>query len=190
MLNCFVRNTAEISLHNNCSFLCCTMKKLSGIVLLLLSFLVSGFGQGVDEMTRINHYVGNWGGYASKSSSISGSVDITSAWVDIVAKKTTSGAIELVGNPWGVKAALKYDKTSARYLLNWSVDGFPPVKELPVQFSEPAGFAGTVKLMVNGKEAEAKATIEEEKDGGSKWTLDITQGKDKWGLRLSLGSGK
>jgi len=166
------------------------MKKLYGIALLLLSVAASAFGQDAAKLARLDRYVGSWGGYSGRSTSISGAVDLTSAWVKVVARKTTPGAIELEGNLWGAKAALKYDKTSARYLLSWSADGFPPVVELPVQFSKPAGFAGAATFTCNGKECEAKAAIKEEKDGGSEWTLVVTQGKDNWRLRLSLGKGQ
>ena len=166
------------------------MKKLYVIALLLVSVAASGFGQDAEKLARLDRYVGSWGGYSGRTTSISGSIDITSAWMKVGVRKTTPDAIELEGNLWGAKAVLKYNKTSAKYLLSWSADNFPPVVDLPVQFSEPAGFVGAATFACKGKECEAKATIKEGKDGGSEWELIVTQGRDKWHLSLGMGKGQ
>src|SRR3989442_14932298 len=103
------------------------MKKLYGIALVLASVAASGFAQDADKLARLDHYVGSWGGYSGRTTRISGAIEITSAWAKVGVKKTISDAIELEGNLWEAKAILKYDKASARYLLGWSADGFPPV---------------------------------------------------------------
>ena len=184
-----MRKTADIH-YDNRYLGRWTMKKLYGIALVLASVAASGFAQDADKLARLDHYVGSWGGYSGRTTSISGSIDITSAWVKVGVKKTTSDAIELEGSLWGAKAALRFDNTSAKYLLSWSVDGFPPVVDLAVQFAEPAGFVGAATFTCKGKECEAKATIKEGKDGGSEWELVVTQGKNKWRLSLGLGKGQ
>ena len=167
-----------------------SMRSMSTLCCLGVVFVVSASGAAQDaNLARLDRYVGSWGGYSSKTTSISGLVNLTSAWVDLVAKKAAPNAIELQGKPWDVKAALRFDKASGKYLLGWSAEGFPPVADLPVQFSE-GGFTGIATLTCNGKECQAEATIKETDGGGSEWTLVVNQSKDRWSLRLRLGKGK
>jgi hypothetical protein len=143
-------------------------------------------GQGDANLARLDRFVGTWGGYAGRSTSVSGEVGIDSRWMKVTVKQVTPGTVGLEGDVWEAKATLKYDPTSGRYLLSFGAEGFPPVADLPVTFSEADGFSGATTFTNNGKEFKAKATIKDDK-GESEWRLGVTRGKDMWNLTIRLG---
>jgi hypothetical protein len=143
--------------------------------------------QGDANLVRLDRFVGTWGGYAGKSTSISGQVGIDSRWMKVTVKRVTPGTVGLEGDVWDAKASLKYDATAARYLLSFGAEGFPQVADLPLTFSETEGFSGATTFTNNGKEFKAKATIKDDDKGESEWHLGVTQGKDMWNLTIRLG---
>ena len=143
-------------------------------------------GQGAGSLGRLDRFVGTWGGYASKSTSVSGEVGLESRWMKVTVKQVTPDTVGLDGDVWGAKATLKYDTSSGRYLLSFGAEGFPQVADLPLSFSEAEGFSGATTFTNNGKEFKATATIKEDK-GGSDWRLSVTQRKDMWNLTIHLG---
>jgi|SRR5688572_30047343 len=144
-------------------------------------------GQGAGSLGRLDRFVGTWGGYSSKSTSISGEVGLESRWVKVVVKQVSPGTVGLEGDVWGAKATLKNDQGSEKYLLSFEAEGFPQVAELPLSFSDADGFFGDTTFTNKGKEFKAKATIKSDDKGGSEWGLGLTQGKDKWNLTMRLG---
>lgn len=143
-------------------------------------------GQGADSLARLDRFVGTWGGYSSKSTSISGEIGLESRWLKVIVKQVAPGTVGLEGDIWGAKATLKNDTSSGSYLLSFEAEDFPQVADLPLTFSEAEGFTGAKTFTNNGKEFKAKATIKDDK-GGSEWGLGVTQGKDKWNLTMRLG---
>jgi hypothetical protein len=146
-------------------------------------------GQGDGNLARLDRFVGTWGGYAARSTSVSGQVGIDSRWMKVIVKQATPGTVGLEGDVWEAKATLKYDTSSGKYLLSSQAEGFPQVAALPLTFSEADGFVGATTFTNNGKEFKAKATIKDDK-GESEWHLVVTQGKDMWSLTIRLGKGQ
>jgi hypothetical protein len=142
--------------------------------------------QGDGNLAKLDRFVGTWGGYASRSTSVSGQVGIDSRWMKVTVKQVTPGTVGLEGDVWEAKATLKYDAPSARYLLSFGAEGFPQVADLLLTFSETDGFSGATTFTNNGKEFKAKAAIKDDK-GESEWHLGVTQGKDMWNLTIRLG---
>ena len=143
-------------------------------------------GPGDSNLARLDRFVGTWGGYAGRSTAVSGQVGIDSRWMKVTVKQVTRGTVGLEGDVWEAKATLKYDPASGNYLLSFGAEGFPQVTDLPLTFSEADGFSGATTFKNNGKEFKAKATIKDDK-GESEWRLGVTQGKDMWNLTIRLG---
>jgi hypothetical protein len=144
-------------------------------------------GQGADTPGKLDRFVGTWGGYSSKSTSISGEVGLESRFMKVIVKQVAPGTVGLEGDVWGARATLKNDTSSGSYLLSFEAENFPQVAELPLTFSEADGFIGARTFTNNGKEFKAKAAIKNDDKGGSEWGLRVTQGKDKWNLTMRLG---
>ncbi|HTP86626.1 MAG TPA: hypothetical protein VMJ34_06755 [Bryobacteraceae bacterium] len=138
---------------------------------------------------QLDQYVGEWGGYAGWSTSISGQVDLTSRFVKTTVKKTSAGAIELTANQWGAKAAMRFDKAAQKFLLNWSADGFPAVTDVPLM-EAAGGFTGTSTFACDGGECRATAEIKPKDGGGSDWEMVVTRGRDRFRVSLTLGKEK
>ena len=138
---------------------------------------------------RLDRFVGSWGGYAGRSSAVSGQVGIDSRFMNIVVKQSSPGAVALEGDVWQAKGGLRYDAGSDKYLLSFEAEDFPKVSDLPMKFSEADGFSGETTLTHKGKEAKATATIKDDK-GQSQWGVKVNQGKDLWSVTIRLGKDK
>lgn len=141
---------------------------------------------GESNLARLDRFVGSWGGYAARSTVVSGKAGIDSRWMNVNAKRVTPDAVGLEGDVWQTKASLKYDKSTEKYFLSIEAEDFPRVAELPMTFSETEGFSGETTFKYKGKEYKAKATIKDNK-GASEWHASVTQGKDLWNLTIRLG---
>jgi len=138
---------------------------------------------------RLDRFVGSWGGYAGKTTAVSGQVGLDSRWMKVTVKQVSPGSIALDGDIWQAKATLKYDATSDKYLLTFAAEDFPQVTEMPMTFSEADGFSGTSMFTNKGKEFKAKATIKDDK-GESEWKMNVTQAKDMWNMTIRLGKAQ
>ncbi len=166
------------------------MRKACGLALVLLSAsALAALAQDAAPSAKLDRYVGSWGGYAGRGITLSPDITADSAWMNVVVKKTAPDTIALQGSIWGAKATLRYDKSSSKYLLGWEADQFPPVADLPLQFSEQDGFSGSMTISYKGNPAEVKATIKN-KGEESDWGIEITQGRNRWSMSLTLGKGE
>jgi len=135
---------------------------------------------------KLDRFVGDWGSYGSRTSSVSGKIGLDSKFVKTTVKKTSGDAVMLEGDSWLAKGALRYDPATQKYLLSLTAEDFPGVNNLPLTFSDSEGFAGETTFKNGDKEYKATATIKDDK-GSSLWEIKVTQGKDFWSLRLRLG---
>ena len=135
---------------------------------------------------RLDRFVGSWGGYAGRTTAVSGKVGLDSRFMKSVVKQAGPDTVALEGDIWQAKATLKYDTNSQKYLLSLTAEDFPQISDLPMSFSDSDGFSGDTTFTNKGKEFKAKATIKDDK-GASEWHLNVTQGKDMWGLTIRLG---
>ena len=135
---------------------------------------------------KLDRFVGEWGAYSSRSSSVSGKVGLDSKFVKTTVKKTSGDAVMLEADSWLAKGALRYDSASQKYLLSLTAEDFPGLNNLPMTFSDSDGFSGETTFKNGDKEYKATATIKDDK-GASQWEAKVTQGKDFWSLRLRLG---
>lgn len=138
--------------------------------------------------TRLDAFVGQWGGHAGRSSAVSGKIGLDSRFMKTTVKKISAEAILLEGDIWSAKGTLRFDNDTQKYLLSFTAEDFPGVTNIPLSFSDSDGFSGESTFKNAGKEYKATATIKDDK-GVSDWQIKVTQGKDFWSLTVRLGKG-
>ena len=135
---------------------------------------------------RLDRFVGDWGGYGGRTSAVSGKVGLDSRFIKTNVKRTSGDSLTLIGEKWEIKATLKYDNDSQKYLLSLAAEDFPGVTNVPMTFSETDGFSGETTFKNGSKEFKGTATIKDDK-GAAEWQVKLTQGKDFWNLHIRLG---